>query len=151
MRKLNFKILLTMLMAVGTLLNAQDTIRHLLITETRFDTWTYAYTEFTNMSETETVDLSEFVYGLLRDNGPSFTLENDVVYLAEVIDTVGGSVMRLHGMLAPGESYILMAVQDAINGTGIYPRIVQSIDLLERADTVVHFKDWGSGDDRYQS
>ncbi len=151
MRKLNFKILLTMLMAVGTLLNAQDTIRHLLITETRFDRWTYAYTEFTNMSETETVDLSEFVYGLLRDNGPSFTLENDVVYLAEVIDTIGGSVMRLHGMLAPGESYILMAVQDATNGEGIYPRIVQSIDLLERADTVVHFKDWGSGDDRYES
>ena len=83
MRKLNFTILLTMLMAVGTLLNAQDTIRHLLITETRFDNWTYAYTELTNMSETETVNLADFTYGLMRDNNPNVFLVDDVVYLEE--------------------------------------------------------------------
>ena len=60
-------------------------------------------------------------------------------------------MMRLHGMLGPGESYQIMAVQEAINGEGIYPRIVHSLDLLERADTVVHFWDWNSGDDRYES
>jgi len=151
MRKLNFTILFAMLMALGTLLKAQDTVRYLVISEVRVDRWGHAYVELTNMSETDTVDLSEFSYSMMRDNQPTFTLENDVVYLTPGYELWGSSTMRLHGMLPPGESYLAMSVQDALNGTWIWPRIVQSIDILERSDTVNHFWDWNGGDKRYRT
>lgn len=149
MRKLNFTILIAMLMAFGTLLNAQDTVRHLVISEVRVNNWTHAYVELTNMSTTETVDLSEISYAMLRDNYPTVIKEGDEVIFTPGQELWENSTMRLAGELAPGESYLLMAVQDQMNGAGIYPRTVQSIGLLERADTVVHFDDWNRGDVRY--
>ena len=72
-------MLIAMLMAIGTLLNSHYTVRHLVISEVRVNQWTHAYVEFTNMSTTETVDLSEFSYSLLRDNYPNVTKEGDEV------------------------------------------------------------------------
>lgn len=152
MRRLNFTILIAMLMAVGTLVKAQDTIRHLVISECRVDNWTHAYAELTNMSETETVDLSEFYYGIMRDNAPQTVLIGDEVYFTPGQNLWSGSSMKLSGMLAPGESYLIMSVQDVIRGQDLYPTPVHSTQMVEeRADTVIHFNDWGGGDRRFRT
>ena len=147
MRRLNFTFLIAMLLSVGAWLNAQDTIRHMVISEYRGDNWTHAYTEITNMGDSA-VSLENFYYGIMRDNHPDFVLEDDVVYLTS--EPWAGSHVTLPARkLGPGESFLLMAVQSVLNNDWIWPRTVHSLDLLERADTTIFFMPWNGGDKRF--
>ena len=121
-------------------LQAQDTITSLIISEIRFDKWHHPYIEVTNMSETDSVWLGAFVYALLRDQNYTFYQEGDEVKLVEGTELDANNCFFYpDSMLAPGESYMIMAVNDVqIGHVGDYgvlriPYPVHSIDMVMRS------------------
>lgn len=127
---------------------AQDTIRHLIISEIRHDLWSHFYVEFTNMHPTDPVFLGEFVYYALRDQNLMYVQEGDEVVIAEGQTLRNSSVQRLPDQwLAAGESFVFMNVQDGWNGTfSKHPRMIHSPGIVKIADLFNHFPDWTGGD-----
>lgn len=101
----------------------QDTIRHLVISEVRWDGWENCYVELTNMGDTP-VDLYNFYYGDDRGGanwekvgdqvvftGTPETLETDQKFIRCSGYNVGPGV----NILQPGESTLGMMVYDEIS------------------------------------
>lgn len=86
-------------------LQAEDTIRNLIFTEWRGDQMTNAYVELTNMGDAP-VDLSRFTLATITPNVTFPTADSR-------------HRKRLEGILAPGESYLIMTVYEGNTLTGI--------------------------------
>ncbi|MCK4923126.1 MAG: T9SS type A sorting domain-containing protein [Bacteroidales bacterium] len=96
--KLQTLLFLTLFFA-SFIANGQDTIRSLVITEWRGDWEHNSYIELTNMGSVE-LDLSEFTIALwIGGSSPA--------------DIPATRVHRLEGLLAAGESYVIMAYAEA--------------------------------------
>ena len=95
---MRLKLLLLSLLLTG-MLNAQDTIRTFIITETRVDRNDQSYVELTNIG-TEDLDMSQFEFGR-------------VGAWTEPYSPVAGEFMRLpEQTLAPGETFVIAAVKE---------------------------------------
>jgi len=122
------KKLLTLLLLSGTflMLSAQDdTVRHLIFTEWRGDTWPTAYIELTNVGDS-TLHLDRFTLQSMPPNRASFA------------DYTGASV-RLSGTLDPGEVFLAIPVMEALAGDG---SVTTRTRLLPKADLLA-FRDEG--------
>ncbi len=84
-------------------LYAQDTINHLIISEIRFDGYTHAYVELTNMHPTDSVFLGDFIYQIPFNL--EFVQEGDDVRIApgEYLSSFRTLVLP-EKKLAPGAS-----------------------------------------------
>lgn len=129
--------------------NPPDTIKTLICSEIRRSepsNQNHIYVELTNMG-TQPVDLSQI--SLHNDNGWVYSWqkdENGHIQLKSM--SHAGRSLPLAGTLQPGESYTVMSVEDGMH-PDIYPmRPVQSLEMLEKADTVVHFLEWHTGGSR---
>jgi hypothetical protein len=91
-------VLLSLLCSCG-ILSAQDTIKSLLITESRMDRGDHTYCEITNMG-TETINLKDFEFGCIRPWADPWTPEAD------------HSFMLPDHELAPGASYVIAVISD---------------------------------------
>ncbi|MCF8380595.1 MAG: T9SS type A sorting domain-containing protein [Bacteroidales bacterium] len=120
--KLRSLLILTLFFA-SFMVNGQDTIRSLVITEWRGDWVHNSYVELTNMGDVE-LDLSDFTLAL---------------WIGEVsaADIPATRVHRLEGMLPPNESFVIAAYAEGsetwITPVGypkIHPRILEQADLL---------------------
>ena len=96
---MRLKFLLIALLFVGVL-NAQDTIRTLIITEARVDRNDQSYVEITNVGE-EAVDLGQFKFGRISAWADRWTPEKAVDFLR----------LPSHS-LEPGKSFVLASVKD---------------------------------------
>jgi len=119
------KLLLSFVLLAGVLLvNAQqDTIRSVIFSEWRGETWRTSYVEITNMGD-DTVDLADFYYGTIP---PGTTLHpTDYGYTVEGPDDHG---TRLSGTLDPLESIVLMTMYDAPNNLGQTQNLQRFLDV----------------------
>jgi hypothetical protein len=150
MRKLNYLFATLILAMASSGLFAQDTIKHLIISELRWDGWAYFYVEYTNMHPTDSVWLGDFKYQNFRDKNCQFVQDGEEV---RMVEAPGNQWERLPDkMLPPGESFVYMAVQDGWNGTGRkHPRPVHSHDIVKVAEHFTYFPDWNDGDDRFRT
>jgi hypothetical protein len=98
---MRLKLLLLSLLLTG-MLNAQDTIRTFIITETRVDRNDQSYVELTNIG-TEDLDISQFEFGRISAWNEPWTPASADDYL-RLPDRV----------LAPGESFVIAAVKEFI-------------------------------------
>lgn len=97
-------LLFLMLLSCG-ILNAQDTIRSLIITEARMNRPALAYVELTNMGDA-TINLSEFEFGKV---GAWDARDDDSIWF----DIPENAYMMLPDIeLAPGESYVISSIED---------------------------------------
>jgi hypothetical protein len=133
---------------------AQDTIRHLVISEIRCDILNHTYVELTNMHETDSVYLGDFAWHSFGSPGPFFVKDREEVRL---IPDQGLPYLPAYGwwlpdkMLGPGESHLIVNVQDVWNGAYRKHAIpVQSPELARRADEFIHWPDWSGGDHRFR-
>jgi hypothetical protein len=95
---MRLKLLLLALLLTG-MLSAQDTIRTLIITETRVDRNDQSYVEITNVGSTD-LDMSQFEFGRIG----AWT---------QPWEPVAGEFMRLPDRtLAPGETFVIAAVKE---------------------------------------
>ncbi|KPK84388.1 MAG: hypothetical protein AMS27_10090 [Bacteroides sp. SM23_62_1] len=93
------KLLLLLLFLSFGVLQAQDTIKTLLITEARMDRGDKTYVEITNMG-TDTVNLSDFEFGTIRPWASPWEPEPD------------HSMMLPDHKLPPGKSYVIACFSD---------------------------------------
>jgi sulfur carrier protein ThiS len=94
------KLLLSLLLFSCGILNAQDTIRTLMITESRMDRGDHDYVELTNMG-TETINLSDFEFGTIRPWSDPWVPEGPERWM--ILPDVD---------LAPGECYVIASFGD---------------------------------------
>jgi len=98
---MKLKLLLFALMLSGGLLNAQDTIRTLMITEIRTTHQREDFVEITNMGD-KAVHLGDFELGLIR-------CWNNVPWITENTDR---SFKLPKKVLLPGQSYVLATASE---------------------------------------
>jgi hypothetical protein len=126
------KILLLLLLLNVGVLNAQDTIRTLIITEARMDHHHHNFVEITNVGDFP-VQLGEFKFGLIRpwNNVPFVPESNNRAYwLPEKI-------------LQPGESYVMATVwefnpKQFIRGVVGYQERITKQEIWDLADYLIH-------------
>jgi hypothetical protein len=145
------KLFTTLLLMLGFGLGmfAQDTIRSVVISEIIWNRYNSQYFELTNMGS-EPVDLSNLMYASISD-AEDFTKVGDEWFLTNSRPSDARSFYP-KGILQPGESYLVMAVRDPyyiMDDLGYNIRPYHSLSMLERADSVVHFPDWGTQDKLY--
>jgi hypothetical protein len=140
---MKFKLqLFTLLVSCG-ILNAQDTIRSLVITEARLDRGDHTYCEITNMGA-DTVNLSDFEFGCIRPWATPYTPEAD------------HSFMLPDHELLPGESYVIAVFSDwnmeqyyldvAKYEYSPQGRVVFKPEMWELADLQIHRPESPTGD-----
>lgn len=127
MKKLHLLILL--IIAVIPL-QAEDTIRNLIITEWRGDNMSSAYLELTNVSDV-TLDLSRFTLA---------TVAPGLVYPS----ADSRHQKRMEGSLAAGESYLIMTVYEGVTGAG---NPIHRTAMLPLADLKVYVDEAGVEND----
>jgi hypothetical protein len=145
---MRLKLLLFLLVISGALY-AQEPYRNLIFTEMRGDDTRFNYIEITNMG-TKTVDLAEFEVG------------NYDPWSAPWYDNRIGENRRLrlpHKMLAPGQSYLICAVDDEVYN--IWPMDPERylgnrtgyLEMFAKADLQIHFEstEWGNFPAEYDS
>jgi hypothetical protein len=141
--KLKF-LLFSLLFSCG-ILSAQDTIKTLIITEARMDRSDKNYVEITNMG-TETVNLSEFEFGVVRPWADPWTREDDSRWM-----------MLPDYELAAGECYVIAAFFDwqeekyaeEVAKFGYSPHYVERVtypEFYELADLQIHAAESPTGD-----
>ncbi len=132
---MKLKFLLFTLLMSGGLLNAQDTIRTLIITEIRTTHHEEDFAEITNIGVVP-VQLSDFEFGLIRCwNNVPWTPENPE-----------RSFMLPDKVLQPGESYVLAAVAEFnpkkfSEGSDDYREKVTKDEIWTLADHVTHIRE----------
>lgn len=132
---MKLKILLFALFVSGGLINAQDTIRTLIITEIRTTHQEEDFVEITNIGD-DPVQLSNFEFGLIRCwNNIPWTPENPT-----------RSFMLPEKVLQPGESYVMAAVAEFNpkkfrEGSDDYREKVTKDDIWTLADHVTHISE----------
>jgi hypothetical protein len=142
MKKL--KLLLFTLFCSGLMLGvlAQDTIRSLIISEWRGGPMYDNYIEFANVG-TDTLDLSRFSLTWVNGGSGQFEVVDGQWFVTAGFNAATGNY-TLSGTLAPGETYLIMNVGDALGNDGMP---WHNVDLIERADHIVHVSDtWGYHD-----
>ncbi|HKJ80330.1 MAG TPA: hypothetical protein VKA10_12375, partial [Prolixibacteraceae bacterium] len=131
---MKFRFLLFVLMLLGGIINAQDTINYLVITEYRGDNTHNAYLELTNMGD-EPIQLNQFEIG---NWGGGSLLDYET-------GTTNRDGVRIPGdvVLEPGESYVFASVDEygpkkfAQGLEGFSEKITQD-KMWEYADFLVH-------------
>jgi hypothetical protein len=100
---MRLKLLFISLLVSCGILNAQDSINYLVISEARMDAQDYAYIEITNMGDSA-LNLSDFEYGRISPWSPKYPAwEPEYTY----------DKFRLPDHeLAPGESYVIACIYD---------------------------------------
>jgi len=129
---MRLKFTIFVLLFMGVLLNAQDTINYLIITEARLHPTQQSYLELTNVG-TQPVPLNQFKVGSWgggstlvngQTNDEDFWIPTDVI-------------------LAPGESFLMAAIQEYgprkfAEGFEGYPEKANMDNILEEADFYVY-------------
>jgi hypothetical protein len=122
--------LLLLLMLIGGMLNAQDTIRTFIITETRVDRNDQSYVELTNVGEDD-LDISQFEFGKVGAwTTPYEPTAENFLRLPEVT-------------LAPGETYVMAAVKEFTEEMhpikpDLFGRRITKKEWWNLADMVIH-------------
>ncbi|SHI51966.1 Por secretion system C-terminal sorting domain-containing protein [Tangfeifania diversioriginum] len=122
--------LLLLLMLIGGMLNAQDTIRTFIITETRVDRNDQSYVELTNVGEDD-LDISQFEFGRVGAwTVPYETTAENFLRLPEVT-------------LAPGQTYVMAAVKEFVEEMhpikpDLFQRRITKPEWWDLADMVIH-------------
>ncbi len=121
---------------LGGLVNAQDTINYLVITEYRGDNTNRCYLELTNMGD-KPVQLNQFKIGHWGGND-----QLDYV-TGKVTNTSAGYFIPVDKELSPGESYAFAAVKEFgprmfAKGLEGFPERVTQENMWEAADFLVH-------------
>lgn len=141
--KLKLLLFFFFVLCGGLSLFAQDTIKYLVISETRMDESHQAYVELTNMSETEAINLGEFEFGTIDAWTQPYTPSADRrLMLPEIV-------------LWPGESFVIANIWDlAPKMVKIDPerwesRLRTITDLWTLADLGLYpaETDWGNFDE----
>jgi hypothetical protein len=101
---MKLKLLLFSLVMSWGILNAQDTVRYLVITEARMDRADFSYCEITNMGDS-TLNLSDFEFGCVR---PWTAAVSGFPFIPET----GRWMMLPDHELAPGESFVIASIMD---------------------------------------
>jgi hypothetical protein len=123
-------------------LNAQDTIRTLVISEARLDDARHGYAELTNVG-TDTINLAEFEFGIIGAWTP--------VSAAWVFSPgVNYYVMLPDRKLAPGKSFIIAGVYDwgpenYLKNPELYTRILNKKEFWTLADMKCDFPESPTG------
>jgi hypothetical protein len=131
--------LLLLLFLLGGIVHAQDTIRTLLITESRMSGTPQNYIEITNMGN-DPIQLNQFELGHLSPWGqPPYTAEPD------------NSFMLPDYLLEPGESYVIAAryefgAKQHAKGLDDFPERDTKKDVLEVANLILDFPESKGGD-----
>lgn len=107
------------LFLAGFLWAQQDSIKNVMITEWRGDTWNTAYYEISNMDD-DTVDLSNVYVAAIPVPNNFITREEPYGYTYTVASTnfPGDHGTRLWGKLAPGQSVVIKTMLDAADNDG---------------------------------
>jgi hypothetical protein len=126
------RLLLLLLMLTGSFVNANDTIRTLIITEARLDHHQSNFVEITNVGDFP-IQLSDFKFGLIRPwNNIPWTPENP------------NRAYRLpEKILHPGQSYVMATVwefnpKQFKKGVLGYQERVTKQEIWELADFLIH-------------
>ena len=129
---MKLKLLLAIFILSSGILNAQDTIKTLIITEARMTHPMENYAELTNMGD-EPIQLSEFEFGLIRPwNNEPYTPENET-----------RAFMLPDRILQPGESFVIASVYD-LNpkmfkaGSNDYKEKITKDEIWDIADVKLH-------------
>jgi len=138
---MKLKLLLFAMMLSAGILNAQDTIRSLVITEVRLNAQPDNYIELTNMGDKD-VNLKHFKLGTIRPWNAAIT----DVYASPWIPDNNRYIMLPDFVLAPGKSYVVTCADDfgpeqyakktpGFEGSQLRPQKVQMYNL---ADLIIH-------------
>ncbi|MDX1283378.1 MAG: T9SS type A sorting domain-containing protein [Draconibacterium sp.] len=129
---MKLKLLLLILLIGFGVVNAQDTIRTLIITEARMNHHHNNYIEITNVGDFD-IELSEFEFGLIRPFG------GNVLWTPEE----ARRFMLPEKILKPGECFVLATAYDFspkqfAKGLDDYLEKITPDDMWELADLMLH-------------
>jgi len=119
-------------LAIGV--NAQDTIKGLIISEHRFGNPSHGYIELANVG-TDTIDLSKVAFASVRNQ--DLTMVDGQWRLPGPRPVK--QIVRPEGMLAPGKTWMWMAVSDRFSVDGPWPQ--HRTDILPLADHYIMHAD----------
>ncbi len=136
-------LLITMLVSIG-ILNAQDTIRSLVITEARMSAQPDNYIELTNMGD-KAINLKDFKLGTIRPWSPPINNVFTDPWVSEA-GQYTRYIMLPDYVLEPGESYVVATAYDfaaeqyAKKTPGFEQgrQARQKIQMYEIADKLIH-------------
>ncbi|MDX2431170.1 MAG: T9SS type A sorting domain-containing protein [Bacteroides sp.] len=131
MKKLKLFLFTMFISGLMLSMSAQDTIRSLIISETRTGGRFDHYIEMANVG-TDIIDLSKFTIAWIN-NGEEFRLEDGQFRLEDIQGE--DRIYRMSGMLAQGETWTMMNVGDNLAVDGFpYHRL----DIMAKADLLIH-------------